>query len=168
MATKTKAVAPEEVVEEVDAPEGERPSEFEVAATPEEDRPDRYPFHARGTEQTLWARRPKDVQLTYLMSKMTGRRAGTLAAAGSYLDFFMSVLDDDAADIIEERILDPDDDFEIDDVQEILEGLMEQWSGRPTRSSSGSTGSPPPTGPRSTGPARVKASKRQRSQSTAS
>jgi len=95
------------------------------------------------------AYRPGDGQLAVLMASSSRHSTSQESVAG-IINFFASVLDDDANSHIVQRLLNRKDPFGIEQVQEIMEWMIEEWSGRPTKSSSGSSESPPPTGPRST------------------
>jgi hypothetical protein len=66
------------------------------------------------------------------------------------IDFFDGLLDDEGRDTFRRRLLDRDDPFDFDMVNEIMEGLMEEWSARPTKSPSVSATSQRSGGPRST------------------
>ena len=68
------------------------------------------------------------------------------------INFFFGVLKD-ARDVdhFKQRLWDRSDPFGPGDVSEIVQELIEEWSGNPTQSSSDSTGSQPSTGASSTG-----------------
>jgi len=95
------------------------------------------------------AYRPDDGQLAVLYA-MTGRHTTTPEKIAGTVNFFFGLLDEDSHTHLAQRLMDRNDDFGIAKVNEILTYLVEQWSGRPTRQSSGSSGSQRPTGRKST------------------
>lgn len=85
------------------------------------------------------------------------------------LNFFFSILRDGRdVDYFKSRLYDRVDSFGTDTVVDIVEAVLEEWSGDPTQSSSDSTGSPDSTGATSTESAPRKASTRSSSRRTAS
>ena len=60
-----------------------------------------------------------------------------LAPVKSMFDWLGQGLPQEESDRLIERMRDPEDDLDIDDVAEIVKWLMEQVAGRPTSSSSG-------------------------------
>lgn len=100
---------------------------------------------------TCRAYRPGDGQLAVLMATTTKHSSEQEQIAG-IINFFVAVLDDETHSYIVSRLLDRRDRFGIAQVQNIMEWLIEQWSGRPTKSPTGSTPSREPDGQRSTQP----------------
>jgi len=96
------------------------------------------------------AYRPKDGQLAMLMAS-TGRHTTSSEQIAGVINFFVNVLDDDSQQYIVGRLLDRTDKFGIDEVQEIMEWLIEEWSARPTKSPSDSRTSRQTGGRKSTG-----------------
>ena len=90
-------------------------------------------------------RTPSDGQVAFLMGR-SGRHTPTQEKIAAILNFFDSTLDDETQVYISGRLLDPKDPFGLEEVQAILHFLMEEWSGNPTGSYSGSTTPPSPTG----------------------
>lgn len=78
-----------------------------------------------------------------------GKHVKTQDQLAAYLNFFDSVLSDESYQHIFERLMDPRDPFGLSDVNDIISFLMEEWSERPTRQSSGSIESRATTGPTS-------------------
>lgn len=97
------------------------------------------------------AKEPAPGQLAYLMAS-TGRGASGSDAVAGVINFMISVVDKEAASHLQSRLLDPDDNFEVEDIENILEWLVEEWTGNPTGEPSGSTSSPSTTGRSSTEP----------------
>lgn len=62
--------------------------------------------------------------------------------------WFENGLDADDAQWIEDRLRDPDDDFDMDTLSSIIKALFRQVNGRPTKSSGGSSASRRKTGKR--------------------
>jgi hypothetical protein len=95
------------------------------------------------------AYQPQDGQLAMLLASIGRGSSETDKIAGA-INFFVAILSEPDAAWIEVRLLDRKDDFGIQQVEEVMEWLVEQWSGRPTKSLSVSTPSPESTGPSST------------------
>lgn len=95
------------------------------------------------------AYRPDDGQLAVLYA-MTGRHTDTTDKIAGTVNFFFGLLDDESHTHLAKRLMDRRDEFGIAKVNEILQYLVEQWSGRPTRPSPGSSGSQRSTGQKST------------------
>jgi hypothetical protein len=94
---------------------------------------------------------PSSGQVAFLMARQS-QHVGVQDRVAALLNFFDSALEDETQSYISNRLLDPQDPFGLDEIQEILGFLMEEWSSRPTRSSTASIPPPPPTGPYSTPP----------------
>jgi hypothetical protein len=88
---------------------------------------------------------PKDGQVAVLMAS-GGRHTTDAEQVAGIINFFVGVLDDESHSYIVGRLLDRTDPFGLAEVQNIIEFLMESWSGRPTKSSAGSTRTPSTTG----------------------
>jgi hypothetical protein len=71
--------------------------------------------------------------------------------SAAMLDILRAALTDDDLRTIRNRIKDPDDAVDWEMIGELVLWLMEQWSDFPTKSPSGSSGSPANTGTTSTG-----------------
>lgn len=96
--------------------------------------------------------KPGDGQLAVLMAT-TGRHSSQHEQVAGLINFFVAVLDDDSQNYVINRLLDRrDSEFGIEKVQEIMEWMVAEWSGRPTRSQSGSTPSRSNGGLKSTQP----------------
>lgn len=72
--------------------------------------------------------------------------------------FFNLLRDDTDSDYFRARMFDRKDPFGAGEIAEIVQSLIEEWSGDPTQESSDSTPSPPSTGESSTARAPRKAS----------
>jgi hypothetical protein len=92
---------------------------------------------------------PGEGQLAYLLAS-TGRHSTAQEQIAGLINFFVAVLDDDSHTYVVNRLLDRRDEFGIEQVQSIMEWMVGEWSGRPTKSPSDSTSSPPNTGQSST------------------
>lgn len=95
------------------------------------------------------AYKPGSGQFALLMAS-TGRHSNVAEKTAGAINFFMSVLDDEAYNHVVSRLLDRKDPFGIEQVSEIMEWMIEEWSARPTQSSSGSSPSRKPAGRKST------------------
>jgi hypothetical protein len=85
------------------------------------------------------------------------------------INFFFSILRDSRdEDYFKQRLFDRADRFGGSQIAELVQGIIEEWTGDPTQLSSDSTGSLDSTGGSSTGSAPVKASTRSSSRRTAS
>lgn len=104
-------------------------------------------FSINGVECTAY--KPGDGQLAVLMAA-TGKHSSSQENVAGIINFFASVLDDEANAYIVARLLNRRDKFGLEEVQEIMSWMIEEWAGRPTKPSSGSTESQDSTGPRST------------------
>lgn len=101
-------------------------------------------------DRTLVAYKPSDGQLAMLMASL-GRGSSETDSIAGVINFFVKVLSREGAQYIESRLLDREDTgFELAQVEEIMEWLVEEWSGRPTQPLTVSTQSPVSGGPKST------------------
>src|SRR5262245_11678577 len=95
------------------------------------------------------AYRPNDGQLAVLMAT-TSSHSDTSEMVAGLINFFVAVMDKDSHTYLVSKLLDREDQFGIDEVRDITEWLTQQWSGRPTQSSRGSTRSRSSGGRKST------------------
>lgn len=85
------------------------------------------------------------------------------------INFFFSILADDRdVDYFKQRLFSREDKFGGSEIAELVQMILEEWTGDPTQSSSDSTGSLDSTGESSTGSSRPKASTRSASRRGAS
>lgn len=132
--------------------------EFEAAvkATEEEEGVD-IPLIKRGVDgevierKVLKAYRPDDAQFAMLMAS-TGRGSTLHNRIAGYINFFVNIFDEEDAAYLESRLLDRRDSFGVEQVDEIMDYLAEEWTGNPTQLSSDSTPSPQTDGQKSTQP----------------
>jgi hypothetical protein len=113
------------------------------------------------------AYQPSSGQMAMVYQALSDYNSDQRKVAG-IIDFFFGLLDENVQQVLGKRLLSREDPFDLDQVTEILSWLVEEWAGRPTQSSSGSTRSPTPIGPKSTATSRNGGSTRSRSPSTAS
>jgi len=99
------------------------------AAEAEDDKPD-LEFDLDGV--MCQAYYPGDGQLAYLMAS-TGKHQAASERVAGLVNFFVAVLDDDSHSLIVNRLLDREDTFGLEEVQNIFEWMVEEWSGRPTK-----------------------------------
>jgi hypothetical protein len=77
------------------------------------------------------AYRPKGAQVAVLMAT-TGKHSSEQERIAGFINFFVSVLDEDSHSYLVNRLLDRTDSFDLDQVSAITNYLMAEWSGRPT------------------------------------
>lgn len=82
--------------------------------------------------------KPTDGQVAVYFAS-SGRHAATNERVSAVINFFVEMFAKEDQPYLVDRLLDRDDPFGIDNVQEILEAMIEEWSGRPTPPSSVST-----------------------------
>lgn len=133
---------------------------------------ERLPFQMEGDDAQLYAYRPQQGQLALLIdlqdiSESTPTEE-VAAAAGDVMGVFWELMDTDTRKHLRRRLRSRTDAFDIPDIMNIIEWLVEEAAARPTTPPSGSTRSPGPTGQRSTGRARQRASTRSPSARTGS
>jgi hypothetical protein len=93
--------------------------------------------------------RPTDGQLAIYFAS-TGRHSSDADRTAAVINFFIELFDKESQEHLVERLLDRTDPFGLPKIEEMLEALTEEWSGRPTRRSSGSTQSRTSGGRKST------------------
>jgi hypothetical protein len=81
---------------------------------------------------------PTDGQIAMTMAAL-GRHTSDITKMAGVIDFFVAVLDEDSHSYVVNRLMDRADPLKLEQVEEIIMWLMEEWSGRPTRSPSVST-----------------------------
>src|SRR5262245_10270535 len=106
-------------------------------------------FTVDGRECTCY--KPDAGQMAVLLATISRQNSWSQQVAG-VINFFVEVLDQDSHAYLVGRLLDRTDPFGIDEVQDIIEWMVEEWTGRPTPSPSGSTPSRQNGGQRSTQP----------------
>lgn len=111
-----------------------------------------------GEDQTVMV---DDVQVTFaapttshliLMASMLEGAKDEKRRASILINWFFSMVPAMQRGYFETRLFDHEDSFDLVNITDIIDYLMEQWSGgRPTQRSSTSSGSPKPGGKKSTG-----------------
>lgn len=96
----------------------------------------------------LKAYRPTQGQIAMAMAA-TSRHASIATQTAGAIDFFVNIFDDMSHQHVVERLLSREDPLGLEQVQEIISWLMEEWSGRPTQPLSVSTQSRQSGGPKS-------------------
>jgi hypothetical protein len=125
------------------------------------------PFKIQGDDTQLYAMTPTEADIALVAGAMS-QYAEDGEKAVAILDLFWSLMDPPTARHLRRRLRDRSDRFQLADVMNVLEWIVEERTGRPTKPSSGSTASQPSTGARSTANSRRKASTRSRSPQIAS
>lgn len=98
--------------------------------------------------QVVKAFRPTDGQIAMLMAAL-GRHTTESTKIAGVIDFFVYTLDDESYNYVVNRLLSRDDQLQLDQIQEVIEWMIEEWSGRPTQPASASTRSRTNGGPKS-------------------
>lgn len=98
--------------------------------------------------QELRAFKPTEGQIALVMASV-GRHASDTTKMAGIIDFFVSIMDEESHQYLVERLLSREDPLSLRKVEEVLLWLMEEWTGRPTQRSSGSTQSQTSGGPKS-------------------
>jgi hypothetical protein len=104
-------------------------------------------FSIDGEEFTAYP--PSAGQMAMLIAAQADSRDASESIA-AIIDFLDGILDEDAQAMYRRRLLDREDPFDFDTVNDIVEGLVEEWSARPTKSPSASSSSRRSAGSRST------------------
>lgn len=120
------------------------------------------PFTMAGSDVQLYALMPTESDIALVAGAMS-QYAEDAEKAVAVLDLFWSLMDLETARHLRRRMRDRKDPFGVPDVMNVLEWVVEEATGRPTKPSSGSTASQPSTGARSTASSQRKTSTRSRS-----
>lgn len=91
-----------------------------------------------------------------------------LMVAGAYINFVISLVEESDGKYIKRQLLDHASGFDIDDLTDLIEELLDQWSAHPSKPGSDSSPTSVPTGRPSTAASRRAGSTRSTSRSTAS
>lgn len=114
--------------------------EFAVAAKAEDEDPEVVvPIKFKVGDQECLAYRPEAGQVAMMYSRMDDTLSSDGERIAAMIDFFMGLLDKDSRRVLSRRLMEREDPFEMETVSDIMDWLMEQWSGRPTTPSSAST-----------------------------
>ena len=89
-------------------------------------------------DRVLHAYKPTEGQLAMLMASI-GRHTSDSTKVAGIIDFFVSVMDEQSHAYIVDRLLSRADPLGIPQVQDIMEWMVEEWTGRPTKPLSVST-----------------------------
>lgn len=102
--------------------------------------------------QTVRFYKPTTGQIAMAMSMTQDRAKDNIKVAGT-IDFFLSLFDKSSQSYFQARLFDREDRFGIKGpggINDILDSLIAEWSGRPTQRSTDSTSLQTETGPSST------------------
>ena len=69
----------------------------------------------------------------------TGRHSTQQDQVAAVTNFFVELFDEDSQQYLVERLLSRTDPFGIENINEIMDAMVEDWFGRPTQPSTGST-----------------------------
>lgn len=95
------------------------------------------------------AYKPTEGQFALLMMAM-GRHVSNAEQFAGVIDFFIQVLDAPSQKYVIDRMMSRTEIIPMEQVVQIMEWMIEEWSGRPFLSPSASTSSPPRGGRKST------------------
>lgn len=101
-----------------------------------------------GRSPEFKAYRPIPSQFAIAVSA-TGPRRNVAEKLAGIIDFMVEVLDEDGNAYVTNRLCDRRDKFGLDELNDLMEWMVEEWSARPTERPSGSTRSASNGGPRS-------------------
>jgi hypothetical protein len=107
---------------------------------------------------------PGSGSLAYLAMSVAGA-GNDLIQVGQVINFIMSIFDEDDARYVRGLLLDRDSGFDAEDIMDLAIYIVEEWSDRPTKPSTGSSQSRQATGARTTGATRKVTSTPSRSRS---
>lgn len=82
----------------------------------------------------LRAFEPAEGQFVVMVTDVLGRKSNMSSKISGIVDFFTEILDEPSKEYVVGRLLDRDDPFGVSDLQPIIEWLIGEWSGRPTKS----------------------------------
>lgn len=99
--------------------------------------------------KVLRAFRPTEGQLALLMAAVSRHTSEATKVAGA-IDFFVSIMDQDSYTYLADRLMSREDPIGLEQITEVTQWIIEEWSGRPTPSPSVSTPSQSPDGQNST------------------
>ena len=115
-------------------------------------------------EREVTLHSPGSGSLAYLAMSIAGA-GNDLMQLGQVINFIMSIFDDDDARYVRGLLLDRESGFDAEDIMELATWIVEEWSARPTKPSTGSSASRQSTGARTTGATRKVGSTPSRSRS---
>lgn len=105
-----------------------------------------YPYEITLDGRTCTYRKPEDGEYAVLLANI-GRFRSVADKVGAAVDLFHDVYEPEDAHWLIERLMDPaEPEFDFSHVIGLLEVMVEEWTGRPTQRSSGSTPRRPKTG----------------------
>lgn len=99
---------------------------------------------------TCNAYKPSEGQFIMLMADTQSRGRTTEQKLAAIVDFVVEVMDPESHTYIVNRLMDRHDPFGLADIQPIVEWLIEEWGGRPTKRPSDFARSRKNGGPKST------------------
>lgn len=100
---------------------------------------------------TFHATMPSDERLFFVAAMAGSDDAAGTGEAAAVLEMLRDTLPQNEFRILKRRMLDPEDDVDLEMLQDVMAWLMEEWSNFPTQQRSGSSGSQAAIGAKSTG-----------------
>lgn len=103
-----------------------------VDNTPESAFEDADPIDFELDGEPITAYPPTGGQLALVMASV-GKHSQTVDRVAATIDFLDSILDEQGQTLIRERLMDRNDPFDLEQVENILDYLIKEWSARPTK-----------------------------------
>lgn len=117
---------------------------------------------------TFHATQPTDERLFLIAALAADEDSSGSSEAAAVMDMLRDALPAKEYRTLRSRLVDPEDDVDLDMIQDVMVWLMEEWTAFPTQQQPASSTSPGTTGAKSTGRVRSSASTRSTTASTAS
>jgi hypothetical protein len=86
--------------------------------------------------ERYWAKKPKDAVVAQLGPVMS-RRTNSLTKVQLTLDFLEDCMVEPGRSLLRARLLDDDDDFDVEDAVKVLRGIAEYWKANPPAPANG-------------------------------
>jgi hypothetical protein len=118
--------------------------QFVTAAKESQDPTPELKFEVDGEEFISYP--PTEEQLVFMIAAQADGYTTQNEQVAATINFFTNLLDSDSHTRLVRRLLDRNDPFKFEQMMEILEYLIGEWSENPTKSSTGSTSSQVSTG----------------------
>lgn len=125
----------------------------DAARKGKDDGDDDYPITVKILEREVTVHSPGSGALAYLSMAIAGA-GGDMVQLGQSINFIMSIFEDEDARYVRGLLLDRKSGFDAEDLLDFAIYIVEEWSDRPTKPSTGSSRPQGRTGARTTGATR--------------
>lgn len=132
--------------------------EFVTAAKADTEVIEKIPFTLDGVEYHAYP--PTEGQVAIVIAAESGSLADDNERIAAEVDFMFGLFDDETHAALKRRLLDRNDPFGFEDLMNIMEAVIEESTGNPTKPSSASTSSLEKRGSGSTATARKRVATR--------